>query len=331
MAPIPASMSAICIPKNGGVEVLEYKTTYPVPTLAKGEVLVRNSFAGVNYIDTYFRSGLYPAPSFPLGLGREAAGEVVAVEGDAPSGVTVGAKVVYMGGTTGAYAEYSSVPAENCIVIPEGVSEDVAAAVYLQGLTAWTLVRDAANVQAGQWTLVHAAAGGVGLLLVQMLSAVGAKVIATASSDEKLELAKSHGAGWGIKSSDDVVAKVKEITGGHGIDAIFDGVGKSTFDADLQMVAMAGWLISFGNASGAVEPLSILKLASKNVRLMRPVVNGFVAKREDLERNANQLFDLVKSGKLNVKVHEVYPLKDAARAHTDIESRKTTGKLLLKL
>jgi NADPH2:quinone reductase len=250
-------MAAVRIPKNGGVEVLEYKTNYPVPTLSPGQVLVRNSFAGVNYIDTYFRVGLYPAPSFPLGLGREAAGEVVAIEGSAPKGIEVGTKVVYMGTTTGAYAEYSAVPSENCIAIPEGVSEDVAAAVYLQGLTAWTLVRDAANVQSGQWTLVHAAAGGVGLLLVQMLSAVGAKVIATASTDEKLELAKSHGAGWGIKSSDDVVAKVKEITGGHGIDAIFDGVGKTTFDADLQMVAMAGWLISFGNAVSSHASISL--------------------------------------------------------------------------
>lgn len=248
MAPIPASMTAVRIPKNGGVEVLEYKTTYPVPSLKPGEVLVRNAFAGVNYIDTYFRSGLYAATSFPMGLGREAAGEVVAVEGDAPKSITVGTKVVYMGANSGAYAEYSAVPSQNCIAIPEGVSEDVAAAVYLQGLTAWTLVRDAANVQAGQWALVHAAAGGVGLLLVQMLSAVGAKVIATASTDEKLELAKSHGAGWTVKSSDDLVGKVKEITGGHGIDAIFDGVGKATFDADLEMIAVAGWLISFGNA-----------------------------------------------------------------------------------
>lgn len=241
-------MNAVRIPKNGGVEVLEYKSDYKVPTLASGQVLIRNSFAGVNYIDTYFRSGLYAAPSFPMGLGREAAGEVVAVEGDAPKGVKVGAKVVYMGSSSGAYAEYSTAPAQNCVVIPDGVSEDVAAAVYLQGLTAWTLVRDAANVQAGQWALVHAAAGGVGLLLVQMLNAVGAKVIATASTDEKLELAKSHGAGWTIKSSEDVAAKAKEITGGHGVDAIFDGVGKTTFDADLEMIAPCGWLISFGNA-----------------------------------------------------------------------------------
>lgn len=255
MAPIPATMTAVRIPKNGGIEVLEHKTNYQVPKLAAGQVLVRNSFAGVNFIDTYFRSGLYAAPSFPMGLGREAAGEVVSVEGDAPKGIAVGAKVVYMGTTSGSYAEYSAVPAANCIVIPEGVSEDVAAAVYLQGLTAWTLVRDAANVQSGQWALVHAAAGGVGLLLVQMLHAVGAKVIATASTDEKLELAKSHGAGWGIKSSDDVPAKVKEITGGHGIDAIFDGVGKTTFDSDLEMIAPCGWLLSFGNAVSLTLPL----------------------------------------------------------------------------
>lgn len=240
-------MKAIAIQKNGGTEVLEHKSV-PVPTPSDGEVLIRSSYAGVNYIDTYYRTGLYAAPKFPYVLGREAAGEVVAVQGSAPAGVKVGARVVWMGNSSGAYAEYVTVPSQACVAIPDGVTDDVAAAAYLQGLTAWTLVRDAANVQKDQWALVHAAAGGVGSLLVQMLNAVGAKVIGTASTPEKLKLAENLGAHYTVNSGDDVVAKVKEITGGEGIDAIFDGVGKDTFDIDLELVATCGWLISFGNA-----------------------------------------------------------------------------------
>lgn len=247
MAPIPATMKAVQIAKNGGPEVLEYNDI-PVPKPSAGQILVKNHFAGVNYIDTYFRAGLYPAPFFPLTMGREASGEVVAVD----SSVTrfaPGTRVAYMaGGESATYAEYTAVDAEKVVAIPEGLSSEHAAAIYLQGLTAWTFIREAGEVKAGQWTLVHAAAGGVGTLLVQMLKSVGAKIIATASTDEKLALAKKHGADYLVNSNDDIVSKVKEITGGHGIDAIFDGVGKATFDADLQMIALKGHLISFGNA-----------------------------------------------------------------------------------
>ena len=246
MAPVPSSMKAIQIAKNGGLEVLEYKDV-PVPALKEGQVLVRNEYAGINFIDTYFRSGLYPAPGFPLTLGREAAGEVVAAH-PSVTGLQPGARVVYMANDAGAYAQYSPVSATGVVPIPDGLSTEKAAAVYIQGLTAWTFIREAGQVKPGQWTLVHAAAGGVGLLLVQMLRSVGAKVIGTASTEEKLELARKNGAEWTINSHDDVVAKVKEITGGHGIDVIFDGVGKATFDADLEMIALNGNLISFGNA-----------------------------------------------------------------------------------
>ncbi|PNY29402.1 Quinone oxidoreductase-like protein [Tolypocladium capitatum] len=329
MAAIPSTMNAVQIARTGGVEVLEHKAV-PVPVPGPGQVLVRNRFAGVNFIDTYFRSGLYPSPHFPLTLGREAAGEVVAAHASVTR-LGPGTRVVYMSGpAAGTYAQYAAVDAAAVVAVPDGISDRQAAAVLLQGLTAWTFIREAGNVQPGQWTLVHAAAGGVGLLLVQMLRSVGAKVIGTAGSKEKCGLARTNGAEWTIDSrNDDIVARVKEITGGHGVDVIFDGVGKATFDADLQMIAMKGHLISFGNASGAVPPISILLLGQKNVKLMRPVVNGYVAEREDLEKYTSELFELVASGKINVAIHDVYPLRDAARAHSDIESRKTTGKLLI--
>ncbi|KAH7159760.1 hypothetical protein B0J13DRAFT_433194 [Dactylonectria estremocensis] len=328
MASIPSTMKAVQISQNGGVEVLDYNDV-PVPTLAEGQVLVKNEYAGLNYIDTYFRSGLYKVPQFPQTLGREGAGEVVAAHASVSS-IPVGARVVFMG-TYGTYGEYSAVAAADAIVIPDALSTDKAAAAYLQGLTAWTFVREAGEVKAGQWVLVHAAAGGVGNLLVQMLRAVGAKTIGTASTEEKCALARKNGAGWTVNSNDDVVAKVKEITGGHGVDVIFDGVGKSTFDADLEMIAPKGHLVSFGNASGAVPPVNILRLTPKCVRLMRPVVSGYVSDRASLEKYANELFELITSGKVEILVHDVYPLKEVARAHQDIESRKTTGKLLVKL
>ncbi|KAK7416931.1 hypothetical protein QQZ08_011821 [Neonectria magnoliae] len=328
MAPVPPTMKAVQISQNGGVEVLEYKDI-PVPTVGDGQILVRNHYAGLNYIDTYFRSGLYKVPQFPQTLGREGAGEVVAAHASVSS-IPVGARVVFMG-TYGTYAEYSAVAASDAIVIPDSVSTDKAAAAYLQGLTAWTFVREAGEVKAGQWALVHAAAGGVGGLLVQMLRAVGAKTIGTASSEEKCELARKNGAGWTIKSSDDVVAKVKEITEGHGVDVIFDGVGKDTFDADIEMIARKGQIVSFGNASGAVPPVNILRLTPKCIKLMRPVVGGYLADRASLEKYSNELFEMVASGKLDILIHDVYPLKEVARAHQDIESRKTKGKLLIKL
>ncbi|KAJ4265059.1 hypothetical protein NW762_005303 [Fusarium torreyae] len=328
MAPVPAQMKAVQINKNGGTEVLEYKDV-PVPKAGEGQILVRNQIAGVNYIDTYYRSGLYKAPHFPFTLGREAAGTVVNAHSSV-SGFTNGARVVFMG-TVHAYAQYSVVNASDAIIIPDEVTNEQAAAAYLQGLTAWTFIREAGQVKSGQWVLVHAASGGVGTLLVQLLRSVGAKVIGTASSDEKLALAKKNGAEWVINSHDDVVAKVKEITGGHGADVIFDGVGKVTFDADLELIASKGNLISFGNASGAVDPVNLLRLTAKNIRLMRPTVTGYVSERADLEKYTTELFDLIKSKKLEVTIHGVYPLKDIAQAHQDIESRKTTGKLLIKI
>lgn len=259
MAPVPPKMKAVQINKNGGMEVLEFNDV-AVPKAGEGQILVKNQIAGLNYIDTYFRSGLYKAPQFPLTLGREAAGTVVDVHSSV-KGFENGTRVVFMG-TVGAYAEYSVVNASDAVKIPDEVPTDQAVAAYLQGLTAWTFIREAGQVKAGQWVLVHAASGGVGTLLVQLLRIVGAKVIGTASSEEKLALAKKNGAEWVINSHDDVVAKVKEITGGHGADVIFDGVGKATFDGDLEMIAAKGSLISFGNAVSVFQQRSHLKLTT---------------------------------------------------------------------
>ncbi|KAF3803854.1 putative quinone oxidoreductase [Colletotrichum gloeosporioides] len=326
---VPKTMNGIQIPRTGDVSVLTHETALPVPTPSEGQVLVRNEYAGINYIDTYFRTGLYKAP-LPQVLGREGAGTVVSAH-PSVSTFAPGDRVVYMGPFS-SYATYSAVPASSLLRIPDALGTDTAAAALLQGLTAWTFIREAGVVQKGEWVLVHAAAGGVGLQLVQMLRAVGAKVIGTTSSDEKCALAKKNGAEWIVNSkSQDLVTEVKKITDGHGVDVIFDGVGKATFDSDLEMAARKGRLVIFGNASGAVPPFDILKLGPKNLKVMRPVVNNYVATREELEKYSSELFEMITSGKVEVAIHKAYPLKDVKQAHTDLESRNTTGKLLLKI
>ena len=253
---VPTKTSGVLIEKTGGTEVLQYKTDIPVPQLKPGQILVKNEFIGINYIDTYFRTGLYPAPHFPYILGREASGIVQSVS---PQGETysikAGDRVVYM--AEGTYAEYVAAPAAKAIKIPEGVSTKDAAAALLQALTAWTLIRDAHKVEKGDWILVHAAAGGVGQWLVQMLKHIGAKVIATCSTT-KVDLVKSIGADEVIDyTTEDFVKRVKDITNGEGVPAVFDSVGKSTFDGSLECVARKGSMVSFGNASGTPEPLVI--------------------------------------------------------------------------
>ncbi|OAA66027.1 quinone oxidoreductase [Cordyceps fumosorosea ARSEF 2679] len=331
MAPIPATMKAISITKNGGPEVLEY-TDVPVPVPQPDEILVRNHVAGVNFIDTYFRSGQYPSPTFPRILGQDAAGEVVAVGPAAAVPHIPGSTVVFMNGT-GTYAEYSTVKASAAVALPEGVAREDAVAAYLQGLTAWTFIRRAGLTQPGEWAFVHAAAGGVGSLLVQLLKrVVGARVIATASSPEKRKIVEGLGADYALDSNEDWVARVQEITGGHGVDSIYDGVGKATFHKDLEMIAVGGSLVMLGNASGNVEPFDIRPtLGPKNVRLSRPILFGYLTEREALEKYAGELFEFIRSGKVKVLHHATYDLKDTAKAHADIESRKTTGKLLIKI
>ncbi|KAF2838961.1 NAD(P)-binding protein [Patellaria atrata CBS 101060] len=325
----PKKMFGVIIEKTGGTEVLQYKDDLPVPEPKKGEILIKNEVIGVNYIDTYFRTGLYQAPSFPYTLGREGGGIIAALGGGETYDLQEGQRVVYMG--SAAYAEYSAVPSLHVFSIPDGISTETACAGILQGLTALTLIRESHHVKPGDWVLVHAAAGGVGLWLCQLLKAVGAHTVATASSDEKLELAKQFGAEVTVNyAKEDIVKTVNEVTNGKGVIAVFDGVGQDTFDISLECVARKGSLVSFGNASGAVPPVTIARLSPKVVKLSRPMLFGYLATREEAEHYASELWDFMLKDKLQVRIHDVYPLRDVARAHSDIEGRKTTGKLLLK-
>jgi len=324
----PKLMKGVLIEKTGGVEVLEYKTDLPVPTPKANEVLVKNEFIGINYIDTYFRTGLYPAPK-PEILGREAEGQIVAVGPAVAAEWKEGQRVVWM--HTSGYAEFTAVPAHLLYSVPASIRPGLAAAAILQGLTALTLVEEAYAVQRGDWVLVHAAAGGVGQWLVQVLHAKGAHTIATASTEAKRELAKGFGAdvvtGY---EREDVLAAVKKATDGQGVRAVFDGVGKSTFDLSLEAVGRKGTVASFGNASGAVEPLAISRLTAKNVKVCRPTLFNYLTTPEERKRYSSELFDMLLHHKIKVGVHETYPLSEVARAHTDLESRKTAGKLLMK-
>lgn len=230
----------------------------------------------------------------------------------------------------GAYAEYSVAPAAKAVRVPSDMDPKIGAAALLQGLTALTLVREAHAVKKGDWVLVHAAAGGTGLWLCQLLKSIGANIIGTASTQEKVDLAKKAGATHMINySHEDVKSKVDELTDKKGVIAVFDGVGKSTFDLSLDVLARKGSLISFGNASGAVPPVTIARLSAKNARLMRPTLFGYIVERSEFEHYVKELFDFVLKDKLDVRIHEVYPLSEVARAHDDLEGRKTTGKLLL--
>ncbi|KAK5121748.1 hypothetical protein LTR85_004623 [Meristemomyces frigidus] len=328
MASIPDKMKGVIIEKNGGTDVLQYKTDLPVPTPKAGQVLVKNDFIGINYIDTYFRTGLYPAPSLPYILGREACGSIVKTGGGEMYGLQDGDKVVWM--AEGAYAEYTAAPAAKAIKVPTDMDAHIGAAALLQGLTALTLIREAHPVKKGDWVLVHAAAGGTGLWLCQLLKAVGANIIGTASTEEKVDTATKAGATHMINySQDDVKTKVMELTKNAGCIAVFDGVGKSTFDLSLDCLARKGSLVSFGNASGAVPPVTIAKLSPKNARLMRPTLFGYIASREEFEHYTNELFDFILKDKLDVRIHKTYPLSEVATAHDDLEGRKTSGKLLL--
>lgn len=293
----------------------------------------------MNFIDTYFRTGVYPSPSFPYIPGREGAGTVISV-GPAgstpiPAGLKPNARAVYYG--TSSFAEYTVAPIAQTYVLPDDskVDNKTAAAAILQGLTAITLVEESHHVNKGDWILVHAAAGGMGLWLCQLLKAIGAHTIGTASTPEKRELAKKNGAEVVLEypealGADAFVAKVKELTGGEGVAAVFDGVGKATFDVSLDVVKRKGSLISFGNASGAPAPFTIARLAKGNVRLMRPSLFGYVTTAEEFQHYAKDLFGYLEKGELVVNVHDVYDLKDAAKAQTELEGRKTTGKVLLK-
>ncbi|KAL9128692.1 MAG: hypothetical protein Q9217_002685 [Psora testacea] len=322
-------MKGVLIEKTGGTDILQYRTDLPVPTPKEGEVLVKNTYIGINYIDTYFRTGLYTSPK-PEILGKEAAGNIISL-GPGVLGFSENDRVVWMGAS--GYAEYTAAPAARTMKIPNAISSPDACAALLQGLTALTLVEEAHKVNKDDWVLVLAASGGVGGWLCQILRAKGAHTIATVGSQQKVQVAKDAGAEVVLvedeAGDEGVKTVVMEKTGGEGVRAVFDGVGKKTFDRSLEVVARKGTVVSFGNASGAVEPFSISRLAAKNVKVVRPTLYNYIYTREELEQYTNELFRLMTQEKFAVRIYETYPLEDVARAHNDLEGRKTMGKLLM--
>ena len=320
-------MKAIRIETTGGAEVLTLADV-PVPEPKPNEAVVKIAASGVNFIDVYFREGRYPA-QLPITLGQEAAGTVTAVGADVRS-VKPGDRVAYAS-VQGSYAESAAVPAERLVIVPDGIDLRTAAAVMLQGMTAHYLTHSTYPLRAGETAIVHAAAGGVGLLLVQLAKAIGARVIGTAGSREKAQLARDAGADEVIVYTEsDFESEAKRIAGGNGVDVIYDGVGQSTFDADLNLLRPRGYLALFGASSGAVPPFDPIKLAQKgSLFLTRPTLAHYIARREELEQRAGDLFAMIGAGTLKVRVHKEYPLAEAAQAHRDLEGRRTMGKLLL--
>ena len=320
-------VDAIVLKAFGGPENLVFEDV-PEPVPGEGQVLVELAATGVNFIDIYHRTGRYPGP-VPRILGSEGAGRVVAV-GPGVDGIGVGDRVVsaYL---EGAYAQRAVAPAEKVVPVPESVSDETAAAVMLQGLTAHYLLFDTYPVRPGDTILVHAAAGGVGLLLTQIATRLGARVIATVSTEEKERLARGAGAAEVIRYGDgvDVAAEVRRLTNGEGVAAVYDGVGAATFDASLASLRPRGVLALFGQSSGPVPSIDPQRLnAAGSVFLTRPTLWHYVATPEELRRRADDLFRFIAEG-LDIRIHDRYPLRDAGRAQSDLESRRTTGKLLL--
>lgn len=320
--------AAIRIHEHGGPEVLRYETV-DLAAPGEGEVQLKHTAIGLNFIDTYHRSGLYPL-DLPSGLGSEAAGIVEAV-GPGATGVRPGDRVVYTGRPTDAYSERRNIAASQLVPIPEGVSDEQAAAVLLKGLTAWYLVRRSYPVKKGDAVLLLAAAGGVGSLVSQWARHLGATVIGIVGTDAKAKLARSQGCRHIVMAdSDDTAAEVRELTDGEGVAAVYDGVGKDTFFSSLDALRPHGVMVSFGNASGAVEAFAPSELARRHsLYVTRPVLFDFVDTRERLLLASEELFGLVADGTLRVNVNQRYALRDAAKAHRDLEARKTTGSTLL--
>ena len=319
----------IVVRRVGGPEVLETED-YDTPQPGPGEALVRQTAIGLNYIDTYFRSGLYPSPTgLPFTPGSEAAGIVEAV-GEGVGDVKVGQRVAYAG-PLGAYAERRVVPARVLIPLPDSVSDEQAAAMMLKGMTAQYLLRQTYVVKPGDTILFHAAAGGVGLIACQWAKHLGATVIGTVGSDDKADLARAHGCDHVILyKQEDVPARVREITGGKGVPVVYDGVGKATFVASLDCLRPRGLMVSFGNASGAVDAFNLGILSQKgSLYVTRPTLFSYTATRDELLATAADLFDVVGSGKVKIAVNQSYRLDQAAEAHRALESRQTTGSTLL--
>jgi NADPH2:quinone reductase len=320
-------MKAIQVSQVGGPEVLKL-VDVPVPDPKPNEALVQIEAAGVNFIDVYFREGRYPAP-LPFINGQEGAGLVVAVGPDVKT-LRLGDRVAYTG-SLGSYAEYAAVPAERLIKIPDELDFNQAAAAMLQGMTAHYLSHSTYPIKNGDTVLIHAAAGGVGLLLVQMAKHLGARVIGTAGSPAKAQLARDAGADEVIVYAEqDFETETQRLTEGKGVRVVYDGVGKDTFAKDLNVLSPRSYLVLFGGASGAVPPFDLLELTKHgSLFVTRPSLQHYVATREELEQRANDVLQMIVRGDLKLRIHKIYPLEDVRQAHYDLEGRKTTGKLLL--
>jgi NADPH2:quinone reductase len=319
---------AIRIFKTGGPEVLEYVDVEVGPP-GPGEVRLRNMACGLNFSDVYFRSGLYPQP-MPGGIGIEGAGVVEAV-GDGVSHVKPGDRVAYAMRPTGAYAEVRVVPASILVKLPDAIDFETAAAMTLKGLTVQYLFNRTYPLHGGETILFHAAAGGVGLIACQWAKALGVTMIGTVGSDEKAELAKAHGCTHIINyKNENIVERVKEITSGKGVPVVYDSIGKDTFTASLDCLSPMGMMVSFGTTSGPVPPFNLSELASRgSLFVTRPMLTDYATRREDLDSMAADLFSMVNAGKIRIDVNQRYALRDAAAAHRDLESRKTTGSSIL--
>ena len=321
---------AIRIHEHGGPDAMRWEEV-DVGAPGPGQLRVKHAAVGLNFIDVYHRTGLYPL-QLPSGIGLEGAGTIEAVgEGAAEFGFKVGDRVAYAAPPVGAYAEKRLLPAEKAVKLPDGIDFQTAAAMMLQGMTTQYLIRRTYRVQPGEVVLFHAAAGGVGLIACQWLKHLGATVIGTVGSEEKAELARAHGCDHPvIYTRESFVDKVKEITDGEGVPVVYDSVGKDTWEGSLDCLRRMGMMVSFGNASGAVEPFSPGILAAKgSLFLTRPTLMDYTAKRDDLVATANELFEVVGSGAVKINVNQTYPLSEAAQAHRDLEGRKTTGSTVL--
>ncbi|KUY95137.1 MULTISPECIES: quinone oxidoreductase [unclassified Burkholderia] len=319
---------AIRYDQPGGPDVMKW-VDVEVGEPKAGEVRIRQHAVGLNYIDVYFRTGLYPQP-LPGGLGMEAAGEVTAV-GEGVTALKAGDRVAYVGQPPGAYAQERVMPADRLVKLPDGISYDDAASVMLQGLTAHYLLRRTYPVKAGDTILIHAAAGGVGLLVCQWAKALGATVIGTVGSDEKAALAKAHGCDHPIVyTRENFTQRVKEITNGAGVPVVYDSIGKDTYIGSLDCLAPLGFFVSFGNASGPLPAIDSKEFSSRgSLFFTRPTLFSYIAKRADLESATAELFDVILSGKVKTSINQRYPLAEVGRAHADLESRKTTGSTIL--
>ncbi|CAG9983590.1 unnamed protein product [Clonostachys byssicola] len=331
---VPATMRAVVLTDIGGTEKLQYIDSQPTPEPTDGQLLVRNTFSGFNFVDIYFRTGMYPSPSgYPLILGQEGVGIVVAAHENNTNGFKVGDRVVWAG--QAGYAEFTIVPAARAIRVPPEVSDKDALGSHLAGMTALSLVKEAFPASKGQTVLVHAAAGGVGSLLCQILHNEGVNVIATAGGAEKcaisldsgaahvIDYRASNGPGW--------VQRVLQLTDNQGVDAVYDSVGKDTWKGSIEVTKRKGKVVFYGSASGPVPPLDLSLIRAKNLSVIQPTLPMYIATRKELEFYAHGVFDLLNKGKLKVNTTRLYSLEEVAQAHKDMEARVTNGKLLLKL